>query len=72
MKIDFSFDSKYGTFRDAITLDDEILYDPADVEKMKQDRFNSWIKMIETPSEIIVQNTDEMMVEDIVGEQLDG
>lgn len=69
MKIDFSFESKYGIFKDAITLDDEIEYDPDEIQKMKEDRFKAWIEMLETPREMIVETTYVSIIEE---EQLNG
>jgi hypothetical protein len=57
MKIDFSFPSEYGTFSDALHLPDDHLFTDAEIEAMKQQRFDNWIAVItappveETPSE---------------------
>ena len=57
MKIDFSFPSEYGTFSDALHLEDDHAFTDAEIEAMKQQRFDNWIAVItappveETPSE---------------------
>jgi len=50
VKIDFSFDSKYGTFADALHLPDDHGLTEAEIEQMKQDRFTNWIAIIEAPA----------------------
>jgi hypothetical protein len=57
MKIDFSFSSQYGTFSDALVLEDNHAFTDAEIEAIKQQRFDNWIAVItappveETPSE---------------------
>lgn len=50
IKIDFSFESKHGNFNDAIILSDDHSYTEAEIETMKQTRFDSWIAIIEAPA----------------------
>lgn len=50
VKIDFQFDSKYGTFSDALHLPDDHGLMDAEIEQMKQDRLTKWIAAIETPA----------------------
>lgn len=50
MKIDFQFDSKYGTFSDALHLADDHGLTPEEIDTMKQQRFDNWIAMIEAPA----------------------
>lgn len=49
MKIDFEFESQYGTFRDALDLDDNDLPSDAEIEAMKQARFDAWIAVVSAP-----------------------
>lgn len=49
MKIDFSFDTKYGKFCDAIHLPDDHTHTDAEIEAMKQQRLDNWIAVIEAP-----------------------
>lgn len=49
VKIDFEFDSKYGVFRDAIHLPEDHQFTEAEIQAMKQQRFDNWISVIETP-----------------------
>lgn len=60
IKIDFEFDSKYGVFRDALHLPEDHTYTEAEIEAMKQQRFDNWIAIIEAPpAEVIdVQATE--------------
>jgi len=50
MKIDFSFDTQYGRFSDALHFGDEVPSD-AEIEAMKQARLDNWIAAITAPSE---------------------
>lgn len=50
IKIDFSFESEYGKFSDAIILPDDHSYTEAQIETMKQSRFDNWIAFIESPA----------------------
>lgn len=50
MKIDFVFESKYGKFSDALWFpDDQPLPSDDEIEAMKQQRFDNWIAIIESP-----------------------
>ena len=48
-KIDFEFDSPYGKYADAIVLLDGQTMTDAEIEAMKQDRYNNWLASITTP-----------------------
>ena len=50
VKIDFEFDSPYGVFRDAITLPDDHGLSQAEIDAMKQKRFDNWLEVV-TPKE---------------------
>jgi hypothetical protein len=49
MKIEFTFDTEYGVFRDALHLPDDQTFSDADIEEMKQARLNNWIAVVEAP-----------------------
>ena len=49
MKIDFEFDSKYGVFRDALHLPDDHTFTDAEIEAMKQQRFDNWMAIVDAP-----------------------
>ena len=49
MKIDFSFASQYGTFSDALVLEDDHKFTDAEIEAMKQQRFDNWIAIVTAP-----------------------
>jgi hypothetical protein len=50
IRIEFSFDSPYGVFRDAVFLPDDHGLTDAEIETMKQDRFSNWLAIV-TPQE---------------------
>jgi hypothetical protein len=50
MKIDFSFETKYGKFADALHLPDDHELTDAEIETMKQERLNNWLAIV-TPQE---------------------
>jgi hypothetical protein len=60
MKIDFSFDTQYGKFADAIVLPDDHTLTDAEIEAMKQQRLDNWIAVVTAPpSDVIdVEVTD--------------
>jgi len=59
MKIDFSFDTQYGKFADALVLPDDHTLTDAEIEAMKQQRLDNWIAVLTTPSDVIdVEVTD--------------
>ena len=49
MKIDFSFDTQYGRFADALHLPDDHGLSDAEIEAMKQQRLDNWIAIITAP-----------------------
>jgi hypothetical protein len=49
MKIDFSFDTQYGKFADALHLPDDHTFTDAEIEAMKQQRLDNWIAVITAP-----------------------
>lgn len=51
ISVDFSFDTKYGKFADAIWFPDDAPMTDEEVEAEKQRRLDNWIAIIETPSE---------------------
>ena len=48
-QIVFSFDSPYGTFCDALNLPDDHGFSDAELDAMKQQRFDSWIAVVTNP-----------------------
>jgi hypothetical protein len=58
IKIDFEFDSPYGKYADAIVLLDGQTMSDAEIEAMKQDRYDKWLANITSPPV-----TDEMIEE---------
>jgi len=50
IKIDFTFDTEYGSFSDALYLDDNHNFTDGEIEAMKQERLTNWIAIITAPS----------------------
>lgn len=46
MKIDFSFQTPYGTFSDALCFEDGSVPDEATIEAMKTERLNNWLAVV--------------------------
>lgn len=49
VKIDFEFDSTYGVFRDALHLPDDHGLSDAEIDAMKQQRFDNWLAIVNSP-----------------------
>lgn len=49
IKIDFEFDSPYGVFRDALHLPDDHGLSDAEIEAMKQQRYDNWWAIANPP-----------------------
>ena len=67
MKYDFSFDTQYGKFADAIHLPDGHTYTDAEIDAMKQQRLDNWIAVITAPPPNYVLDADGNVVLDIDG-----
>ncbi len=57
IKIDFEFDSTYGVFRDALHLPEDHTFTEAEIEAMKQQRFDNWWAAVNTPPPETVEET---------------
>jgi hypothetical protein len=57
IKIDFEFDSTYGVFRDALHLPEDHTFTEAEIEAMKQQRFDNWWAVVNTPPPETVEET---------------
>lgn len=55
MKIDFEFDTQYGMYRDALHLPDDQTFTEAEIEAMKQQRFDNWYALVTAVSEAPVE-----------------
>jgi hypothetical protein len=49
VKIDFEFDSQYGVFRDALHLPEDHGLSDAEIQALKQQRFDNWIAIVTAP-----------------------
>jgi len=56
IRIDFEIIKDDMTFRDAIVLPTDHGFSNADIESMKQKRFDEWHKIVTTPAEEVSQN----------------
>ena len=54
MKIDFSFDTQYGKFADALHLPDDHTHTDAEIEAMKQQRLDNWLAIVNAPPSDVV------------------
>ena len=59
MKIDFTFDTEYGSFSDALVLPDDHTFTENELEVMKQERLSNWIAII-TP----IEQVEEIIIEE--------
>ena len=58
MQIRFTYETKYGTFSDALNLPDDNSYSDAELETMKEARRDSWIAFIDS-TQVEVPTTDQ-------------
>jgi len=49
IKIEFEFETQYGTYRDALYLEENHTFTEQEVDAMKQQRVDNWIAVIENP-----------------------
>jgi len=69
IKIDFEVQNeKYGVYRDALHLPDDHTFSEAEIESMKQERYDNWVNVIENPPVVeevtpVVEDSPEDYVE---------
>lgn len=49
IRIEFEFESEYGTFRDVLMLPEDHFYTEQDIQNMKQERFDNWYAIVNNP-----------------------
>jgi len=66
IKIDFEIQNeKYGVYRDALYLAEDHSLSDAEIEAMKQERYNNWVNIIENPpvveevTPVVEENPDD-------------
>lgn len=65
MKIDFSFNTQYGIYRDALYLEDNHNFTEQQIEAMKQERVDNWVYSITNPiSDSLETSLDENSLEE--------
>jgi hypothetical protein len=47
MQILFTFDTKFGSFSDALYLDDDHSFTDSEIEAMKQERLANWLAIVD-------------------------
>ena len=60
IKIDFEFDAEpYGVFRDALHLSEDHGLSEAEIEILKQQRFDNWMSIVNAPAseEPVIEET---------------
>ena len=55
IKIDFEFDSTYGVFRDALHLPEDHTFTDAEIQAMKQQRYDNWLAVVNAPPSEVVE-----------------
>ena len=60
VKIDFEIETKYGTYRDALHLEDDHGLSEEQIEAMKQQRADNWVTHIDTASSAENNAPDEV------------
>ena len=64
VKIDFSFHSQYGTFSDALHLEDDHGLTQDGINAMQQQRFDNWVATITAPPPNYLLDADGNIVFD--------
>jgi hypothetical protein len=62
MVINFTFDTEYGYFSDALVLPDDHTFTDDDLEVMKQERLSNWIAIITAPP--LEEVVEEIIIEE--------
>lgn len=57
MQILFSFNTKFGTFSDALYLPDDHTFSEEEITTMKQQRLDNWLAIVDP--QIVVQEPSE-------------
>jgi hypothetical protein len=66
IKIDFEFETQYGTFRDALYLPEDSSHTEEQITEMKTERLNNWLFAVENPP-----TPEYVEVDDITYEQVE-
>ena len=73
IKIDFDIQNeKYGVYRDALYLPEDHSLSDAEIDAMKQERYNNWLYAIENPPvEEIVEEIAPPLVEEVENDYIE-
>lgn len=68
IKIDFSFQSPYGPYRDALYVPNPNPYTPEQIQAMELERYNKWLYEVEhppftPPEEVVVDGQTYYLIE---------
>jgi hypothetical protein len=55
IKIDFEFESPHGVFRDALHLPEDHTFTDAEIQAMKQQRYDNWWAIVNAPAPDVVE-----------------
>ena len=64
LKIDFSFDTSYGVFCDALYLPENHSLTSAEVDELKKQRLDAWVSANENPAPL--SEEDRLLAESFV------
>jgi len=54
MKIDFEFNTEFGTFRDSLNLPDDHNLSDQEIQTMKESRRDSWVDFIKNAPDVVI------------------
>jgi hypothetical protein len=63
IKIEFEFDTKYGTYRDALYLPEDHGMTGEQINAMKQERVDNWMNIVENPPLPVEEQTEKPSAE---------
>jgi len=65
MQIRFTFETEFGTFSDALYLDEDHTFTEAEVEAMKQERLTNWLAVVNpSPEQIEAMRLQQLAYEE--------
>lgn len=68
MQIRFSYETKYGTFSDALNLPDDHTFAEQELEQMKEQRRDNWVAFIDSTQDTVVQEDQQTTDQETITE----
>lgn len=68
MQIRFSYETKYGTFSDALNLPDDHTFTEQELEQMKEQRRDNWVAFIDSTQDTVVQEDQQTTDQETITE----